>query len=158
MTRVFSILALAAPSLFVFAPAVSADALEDRYMQAQVLFEQRLRDFYVSRVPEMADKMPVMMENPRAVEAIRCGFNHVRSEGGDAGAEELVTWMEEVSSTPIESFEDLSAAPEGMVGDLMLEASDVCDSIAITMEIMEESGFLEMFSDPAVMERLIGDG
>ncbi|MEM1102368.1 MAG: hypothetical protein AAGH73_12675 [Pseudomonadota bacterium] len=158
MTHSFLAGVLAAPILGAIASTASADRLEDRYMEAQAGFEQRLNDFYVSRVPEMAGKIPQFMEDPRAREAIRCGFDYIRENAGEAGAEELVVWVEGMAATPIESFDTLSAAPEGQVGDVMMEAVQACDSITITQELMEESGMMEMFSDPAVLGRLMDDG
>ncbi|MEL6913960.1 MAG: hypothetical protein AAFP13_05630 [Pseudomonadota bacterium] len=158
MTRSFFARALAAPILAAVAPVASADQLEDRYMEAQAGFEKRLNAFYVSRVPEMAGKIPQFMEDPRAREAILCGFDYIRENAGEAGAEELVTWVEGMASSPVESFDDLSAAPEGRVGDVMMEAVQACESIAITQELMEASGMMEMFRDPEVLGRLMDDG
>ena len=152
----FRPLSLAA-ALTALATAATADAMVDRYLTAQQAFQDNMVAFYVGRAPQLEGKFPDFMADDEARAAMVCGFNHVRSETGDAGAEEFLTWLEEAAATPFESLGDLSDAPEGDVGDAMLGAIGVCNSMEVSQRLMKESGFMEIFSDPEVMQLLIAE-
>lgn len=153
MTRLMSTCAL----VTLFAGPASADALLDRFLVAQQGFHDNMTDFYVSRAPQLEGKFPDFLADEEGRAAMICGFEHIRAETGAAGAEEFVAWLEEAAATPFERLEDLSDAPDGAVGDAMRGSINVCNSMEISQRLMAESGFMEAFSDPEVMQQLIAE-
>ncbi|MEM9351153.1 MAG: hypothetical protein AAGA47_12905 [Pseudomonadota bacterium] len=132
-----------------------ADDLEDRYFEAQQAFEDNMRNFYSSISPEVGAKFPRMMEDERVRGAMRCGLDFLRAEGGESAAEAMVEWVERAATTPIEEFEDLAGPPSDQVDEtLLLAAADACNSIEISMELMEESGFMDAMTSPEVLQKM----
>ncbi|MEM9435517.1 MAG: hypothetical protein AAGA15_00640 [Pseudomonadota bacterium] len=140
-----------------FTPAY-ADDLEDRYFEAQQAFEDNMRTFYSSISPEIGAKFPRMVEDERVRVAMRCGLDFLRAEGGESAAEAAVAWVERAAATPIESFDDLAGPPNDQVDEaLLLAAADACNSVELSMELMEESGFMEAMTSPEAMGLMQGN-
>lgn len=132
-----------------------ADALEDRFLSAQQAFEDRVREFYVGRVPEMEGKLPKFMESARAREAMICALNHIRDEAGAEVAANYVSAIEDMGAQPISSFEDLSGIPDSVPEDVIFSSMSVCDTMTVTRELMEESGMMDAMRNPETLEKLM---
>ncbi len=136
------------------APAF-ADALEDRFLVAQQNFQDRMEAFYTSRVPELGALMPDFMADERARDSMVCVLDHIRDEGGEDMAELYVSSIEEMGSAPFENMEDLAGIPDEIPSDMIFGGMRSCDNIGISQELMAETGFLEVISNPETLQAFI---
>lgn len=132
-----------------------ADQLEDRFLTAQQAFENRVREFYISRVPELGDLVPRFMEDERARTSMLCALNYIRTEAGEDVAEVYVSAIEDMGSAPITSMDGLSGIPDSVPEDVVFGSMSACSTVTVSRELMEESGMMDAMRDPDVLQKLM---
>lgn len=143
--------------LATVATPAAADPLS-RIAAANEAMAARMEVFFVSRVPELADKMPDYGWDAEMRAAGACFVDGYRAERGDAGLEDYVTAMEAWAEVEITSFQQMSFGMPGILTEpLPLSLSQDCGVIDISIRRAQEAGFTQAMSDPAVMEKLLAD-
>lgn len=151
-TLALGVLALCLPGL------ARADALLDRYRDASIARAAIMTDFFVSRVPELAEVMPEIGWDDEIAVISQCLLDGIRAEQGEAGAEAYVAGMEEWATMPIASFATMNdGAPAAVADPSLLQIQMDCGALTFSQERMESSGMMGVLMQPGVMERLMAE-
>jgi hypothetical protein len=133
----------------------SSDALE-RLESGTERMTDNLLDFYVHRVPELAEFRPDMSWDDEFRDAGQCFLDGLKADGADAAVATYLDALEDFATAEITNFTDLtSKMPEELSTGTVLALSDSCGTIAIGTARMAESGMNEAFAKEGVMERVL---
>jgi len=138
--------------------AAMADDLLDRYQVASDAKTAQIQAFYVARVPELAQVMPVMSWDDAFAAVATCTLAGQRAERGDDGAEAYVAAMEAWAALPVNSLAGLAAGMAAVLSDdLAIALAQDCGGMDLSMQRMEDSGMLSLMQQPGVMDRLLAE-
>lgn len=138
-----------------------ADDLLDRLEVATEQIGENQGKFYVSRVPELAEKLPEWEWDDEIRSANKCVLDGIEEEKGREIAEAYVTGLEIDAKIPITSMAQLSdqnnIPPVLRDGQTLIALSQKCNIMEISAARLKESGFWDEMMNPEVMEKLVGE-
>ncbi len=130
-----------------------------RLSAANDIIQEKMEVFYVSRVPELAGKMPDMTLDTEMETALRCTLDMFDAEGGAGTAERYVTSLEQVAQDfELTGLDQIDSVMGDIDEALGLKALQSCGMFDISMRRMQASGMMEALSNPDVIQRLMSDG
>jgi hypothetical protein len=137
------------------APALAQSELE----QLETLSEaaaQNMEDFFVGRVPELAEVMVDWEWDDEMREVAGCTMDRLREEGGDQAVTDYIAAMEVFSATEITSFDQIASdTPQPFNPDIAMQVATDCRAMEVSMQRMQESGMFDAMMAPGVMQRLM---
>jgi len=141
---------------------VFADDLLNRLENATEAMGKKQGDFYLSRVPELKDKMPEWEWDEEIRQASKCVLDGIEKAKGQDVAEAYVAGLEKDAAMEISSmtqFSEQSSIPEELQGDdqTILNLMESCKTIEISTVRLKQSGFWDAMQDPTVMQRLLAE-
>ncbi len=144
--------------LFVAGPALAQSAAQEaRFAAAIEAVEARTLAFYRTVDPRFEALLVSPAQDPVYRENQRCVLAQIGAEGGADMLEDYVLAMETMGATEITSLIDLgNALPEVMTADLIFAAAADCGAMSWSTEQMATPAFMEIMSEPAVTQRLMG--
>lgn len=132
-----------------------SDAL-DRLEAGTTAMTDNLLDFYVSRVPELADVRPDMSWDAAFRDAGQCILDGIDADGGSAAVAEYLTALEEFAAAEIRDFTDMTTLmPDALSTNVVLGLSNSCGMIALGTQRMAASGLNDAFAQEGVMEKVL---
>ena len=139
-----------------------ADDLLDRLEAASEKIGANQGEFYLTRVPELADKMPDWEWDDEIRTASKCVLDGIEEAKGRNIAEAYVSGLEkdaEREITSITQLSDQSSIPEELTGDdtTIINLMQTCRTLDISAERLKASGFWDAMMDPSVMQRLTAE-
>jgi hypothetical protein len=142
--------------------AVLADDLLARLEIATEQLGENQGKFYVSRVPELADKLPDWEWDDEIRTASKCVLDGIEKEKGRAVAEAYVAGLEldaKRELTTMSQLSDQSNIPEQLRnGDqTILNLMQNCRTMEISAERLKASGFWDAMMDPKIMDKLVAE-
>jgi len=142
--------------------SVFAASLLERLELATEEIGKNQGQFYVSRVPELADKMPSWDWDDEIRTASKCMLDGISSEKGAEVAEAYVAGLELEAAKEITSFTSLSSdenIPAELKGNdsTIADLQQRCGTIDISINRLKESGLWDALIEPSVMQRLIAE-
>lgn len=151
---------LLASTLIMFLPT---DAIADGHQDALARMEagtekmtDNLLDFYVNRVPTLADVRPDMSWDQTFRDAGQCILDGLTVDGGDDGVATYLSALEEFAEADITNFTDMTTQmPDVLASDIALNLSNTCGMIRLGTARMAASGLNEAFSQEGVMAKVL---
>ena len=148
--------------LILCTSAAQADDLLDRLEVATEQYGRNQGAFYVSRAPELKDKMPPWEWDEEIRTASGCVLDGIENAKGRAVAEAYVTGIEKDSKVEITSIAQLgdeSSLPAELRGDdkTLLNLLESCGTLDVSAVRLKESGFWDAMMDPKIQEKLLAD-
>lgn len=151
-------------SIFLFSISLTAaaDELLDRLEGATELLTKHQIAFYISRVPELKDKMPAWEWDDDNRLASKCVLEGIKKKKGRKVAEAYVAGIEKDAQLEIASMNQLSeqsSIPIELKGDdqTIYHLMESCKTLEISATRLQESGLWDALMDPAVMDRLMAE-
>ncbi len=151
---------LALTTAFALLPVLAAAQEDpvDRIAAANIAMAEQMEAFFLSRAPELEDRMPDHSWNDEMRAAGECFVAGYEEEQGKEGLDAYITAMETWSETEITSFEQMNfGMPEILTDPLPQRLSQECGVIEISVRRAQESGFIEALSDPEIMGRVMAE-
>lgn len=143
---------------FTLIPSLTLADMLDRYRDASVAQATQMHEFMISRVPEIEAVLPDTDWTPEMDGVATCTLDGIRAARGDDGVEAYVVALEAWAATEIRSMGTMADGMDPILGDaLALQLSQDCGGMEIAAAQMQESGMIEMMSQPDVMERLMAE-
>lgn len=148
-------------AFFASSPVYADDLLERLEAASEAIGAEQGR-FYVSRVPELEDKLPSWEWDTEIREASACVLQGIEDAKGRAVAEAYVAGLERDAQREITSMtqlSDSSSIPAELQGDdrTIINLMQSCNTMDISAQKLKESGFWDALQDPGVMQRLVAD-
>lgn len=139
-----------------------ADDLLNRLEVATEKIGAKQGEFYVSRAPELADKLPDWEWDDEIRTASKCVLDGIEAAKGRAIAEAYVSGLEADANKEVTSLatapEDSSIPAELLNGDdTILNLMQTCKTMEISTIRLKESGFWDAMMDPEVMKKLTAE-
>lgn len=146
----------------VVSHAANADELLERLENATEKLGKNQGQFYISRVPELKDKMPPWDWDEEIRTDSKCVLDGIVARKGARVAEAYVAGIESDAAVPITSFAQLSDASSMPVelrdpDKTILNLMQKCRTMEISAVKLKESGFWDEMLKPEVMQRLQAD-
>ena len=137
--------------------AVFADLLA-RYEAAAEQTSRNLIGFYLSRLPEHADKMPTTEWEAIDREIAVCVLARVEDEKGPDAAENLIVLFESMVTIEVTTFAGVMELMSVQITDATaLAALSECGQMERNALRDQESGLMDLVSDPGIAARLRAD-
>jgi len=148
--------------LFILPLTASAGELLDRLETATELLGMHQGAFYVSRVPELKDKMPAWDWDEEIRAASKCVLEGIEEQKGRKVAEAYVAGIEKDAQLEITSMNQLSeqsSIPAELKGEdqTIYNLMNSCKTLEISAIRLQESGLWDAMMDPAIMGRLMAE-
>jgi hypothetical protein len=138
--------------------ALARSDLLERYETASERLSGNFIGFYLSRLPEHADKMPGTDWEEVDREIGTCVLAQIEDEKGRDAAESLVVVVETMADTEIASFADFQRVITFQISDgAALAALSGCGQQDRAFLRDYEAGLVDLLSDPAIVARLQAD-
>ncbi len=139
-----------------------ADELLDRLEVASEKIGANQGSFYVSRVPELKDKLPNWEWDDEIRTASKCVLDGIETAKGRDIAEAYVAGLETDAAKEITSMTQLadqSSIPDELKGDdqTILTLMQDCKTMDISAARLKQSGFWDAMLDPTIMQRLTAE-
>ena len=148
--------------ILLLTASVSAQANEllDRLEAATELLGEHQGAFYVSRVPELKDKMPAWDWDEEIRTASKCVLEGIEKRKGRKVAEAYVAGIEKDAQLEITSMNQLSeqsSIPDELKGNdqTIYHLMESCKTLEISAIRLQESGLWDAMMDPTIMGRLM---
>jgi len=141
---------------------VQADELLDRLESATELLSKHQAAFYVSRVPELKDKMPAWEWDDENRTASQCVLQGIETKKGRKVAEAYVVGIEKDAQLEITSMNQLSeqsSIPDELKGEdqTIYNLMESCKTLEISAIRLQESGLWDAMMDRTIMDRLMAE-
>ena len=151
-------LALSALALAALPAAATAQTPLERLETATETLGDNMEAFYLSRLPELQDRMPDWTWDPQYRQAGACVLEGIRSVRGEEGVTAYVAAMEERAEIEFESFDDMAQDyPDALTGELIRALTQACGLVEISTRRMQDSGLLAAMQDQETVQALTAE-
>lgn len=144
-------------TFFTLTPMIAiAQTPLERLEAGTIAMTENLLDFYVARVPELADVRPDMAWDEAFYTAGKCVLDAISAHSGDTGVVAYLDALDTFSTVEITKFTDLTEQmPDALIDPVVLEASSTCGMIELGTQRMNDSGLTDAFQADGVMDRVL---